>query len=70
VRLITISFVGPFFSKRDSYHKRLYPLAANMLKERLEMEDLHGSEWPGKPVTIITNPQFPIFMIGTLFRMT
>ena len=46
------------------YRKRLYRLAADMLTERLEMEDRHGSDWPGKPVIAKVNPQFPILMIG------
>jgi hypothetical protein len=48
----------------------MYRIAADMLKERLEMEDLHGSDWPGKPVILIVKQQFPILMICTLFRMT
>jgi hypothetical protein len=39
-----------------------------MLKERLEMEDRHGSDWPGKSVIIIVNQRFPLLMIGTLFQ--
>jgi hypothetical protein len=70
VILTAISIVGWFISKRDIYRKRMYRIAADMLKERLEMEDLHGSDWPGKPVILIVNQQFPILMICTLFRMT
>jgi hypothetical protein len=36
----------------------MHRIAADMLKERLEMEDLHGSDWPGKPVNLIVNKQF------------
>ena len=68
--LITISIVGRLISKRDIYRKRVHRIAADMLKERLEMEDLHGSDWPGKPVILIVNQQFPILMTCTLFRMT
>ena len=41
------------------YRKRMYRIAADMLKERLEMEDLHGSDWPGKPVILLVQPTIP-----------
>ena len=62
--------MGRLISKRDIYRKRMYRVAADMLKERLEMENLHGSDWPGKPVILIVNQPFPILMICTLSRMT
>jgi hypothetical protein len=32
-----------------------------MLKERLEMEDCHGTNWPGKPVIVI-EPRIPYYI--------
>ena len=49
-----ISVVGRIISNRGTYKKRLHNLAADMIEQRLKMEDRYGKDYPGKPVLMMS----------------